>query len=158
MPGCPALLLLTCGSLAASHPVFWLASRTSSPGTAGRSSHLERSRLAGRNMASEGNDQHKRNTTAIPRAASRDVTRKPLLPKYYCPSNSYFRCPDMSSIRRFMLKEKFTESLRDAGVGRALVEKAVLQALGGRYRTGYRHQEGKKTPTKDVTTMEWNKL
>ena len=138
MTGCSALLLLACGSLAASHPVFWLASRTSSPGTAGRISNLERSRLTGRNMdqmAPEGNDQSKR----IPAAASRDVTRRSLLPKYHCRHHYFFRCPDKSSIRRNLLKEKFRESLRDARVGRALVEQAVLQALGGRYKRGYKH-------------------
>ena len=104
-------------------------------------------------MAFEGNDQPKRNKNALPAAASRS-----LVPKYYCPDNNFFRCPDMSSIRRNLLDEKFRESLRDARVGRAIVEQAVLQALGGRYRTGYNHQEDKKTATTNLETMEWNKL
>ena len=135
---CSVLLLLVCGSLAASHPQFWTTSSTSSPGSGRRIRNLERSRLTGRNMdqmAPEGNDQSKR----IPSAASRDVTRISLLPKCHCRHHYFFRCPDKSSIRRNLQKEKFRESLRDARVGRALVEQAVLQALGGRYKRGYKH-------------------
>ena len=128
MSCCSALLLLACCSLLSSHPDFWTTSRTSSPGSGGRISNLERSRLAGENM--EGNDQPKENNTAIP-----TVTKIYLLPKFNCRHRFNLKCPDWASKRRSLLKKKLTESLY-ARFRHAIVKQAVLQALGGKYMAG----------------------
>ena len=104
---CAVLLLLVCGSLAGSHPDFWTTSSTSSPGPGGRISHLERSRLTGRNMDEGGKYQPKGNKADIlvPPAVRQDVTRHSLLPTYFCPFNR-LRCPSTvrSSRRRSLPK------------------------------------------------------
>ena len=153
MSGYSALLLLACGSLLSSHPVFWTTSSTSSPGSPGRIRNLERSKLTGGNIAFEGNDQHKGNNEGVlvPTTVSRDVTMRSLLPKYNCHYPLFLRCPDRSSRRRRLLKEKLTKSLF-AKFGQALVEQAVIQALGARYINGYKHQEDKKTSNNIITT------
>ena len=128
---CAVLLLLVCGSLAVSHPDFWTTSSTSSLETGGRISHLERTRLTGRNMdqmALEGKYQPTGNIDAI----NQDVTRHSLPPTYFC-SFIPLRCPSTVSIsrRRSLPKIFVTESLYARFV-KAVVEKAVLQALEAR--------------------------
>ena len=139
MTGCSVLLVLVWGSLAVSHPEFWAPA---SPGSGGRIRNLERTRLAGKNMDEitlKGNYQPKRNNNGIlvPNPVSRDVSVRPLLPNYYCWFH-FSKCPpNVLSTRRSLTKEEAMGSL-DARSGRALVEQAVLQALGGRYMAGYK--------------------
>ena len=99
-------------------------------------------------MAPEGKDQSKR----IPAAASRDVTMRSLLPTYNCRHHYFLRCPDRSSIRKSLLKEKLTDSLY-ARFGRVIVEQAVLQALGGSYMAGYKYKEDKKISKNALTSV-----
>ena len=134
MTGCSVLLLLACVSLLSSHPEYWTTSRTSSPGTAGRVSHLERSRLTGRNMDEGGMYQPRGNNNGIlaPTAASHDVNIHSLLPTYFCPFNR-LRCPSMvRSSRRRNLHKNIVPKTLYARFVRAVMEKAVLQALEGR--------------------------
>ena len=132
MPGCSALLFLVWGSLAVSHPVFWTSSSTS--GFEEIIRNMERTRMAGKNMDEitlKGNYQPKRNNNGIlvPNPVSRDVS---------CCWFHFSKCPpNVLSTRRSLTKEEAMGSL-DARSGRALVEQAVLQALGGRYMAGYK--------------------
>ena len=149
MSCCPALLILVCGSLAAPHPVIWAAS---SSGTAGRISNLERTRMTGKTldeMALGGSFSPKGNNdgTLVPLA----VTVQALLPTYDC-WFYFLGCPSTVSSSRSPLKEKLTESLF-ARYNRAVMEQAVMQALGGRYITGDKHQEDKKTSTNSINTL-----
>ena len=140
MPGCSALLFLVWGSQAVSHPVFWTSSSTS--GFEEIIRNMERTRMAGKNMDEitlKGNYQPKRNNNGILvlNPVSRDVSVRPLLPNYYCWFH-FSKCPpNVLSTRRSQTKEEAMGSL-DARSGRALVEQAVLQALGGRYMAGYK--------------------
>ena len=140
MPCCSALLILVCGSLAAAHPVFWAAS---SSGTGERVRNLERSRMTGETleeMALGGDNDG----TLTPLA----VTVQPLLPTYNC-WFYFLGCSSTgsSSRRRSPLKEKLTKSLY-AISDRAVMEQAVIQALGGRYLIGY-----KKSSTNSINTL-----
>ena len=135
MTGCSVLLFLVWGSLAVSHPEFWTSSSTSGFEEIIRN-------MAGKNMDEitlKGNYQPKRNNNGIlvPNPVSRDVSVRPLLPNYYCWFH-FSKCPpNVLSTRRSQTKEEAMGSL-DARSGRALVEQAVLQALGGKYMAGYK--------------------
>ena len=130
MSCCSALLLLVCGSLAVSHPDFWTTSTTSSPGTGGRISSLERSRWTGRNMdqmAFGGKYQPKGNSDAV----SQDVTIHFLLPTYFCPLNRLRCSSTVRSSRRRSLPKNVVPNYLYVRIGRAVIE----QALEGRYPT-----------------------
>ena len=149
MAGCVALLVLVCGSIAASSPVFWSSSSTSSPRAGGIIRNMERSRQTGKpldEMALKRNYQPKRNNDGllVPTEVSHDVTLNVLLPTYYCWFSYFSRCPRTvtSSRRRSLAKESL-----DARSVQEIVKQAVLQALGGRYMAGYKHPKYKKTTT-----------
>ena len=146
---CPALLILVCGSLAASQQKLWFASSTSSLGSGGRIRSLERNTLAGRSLAERAlkrNYQAKRfNKGILVPTISRDVptispdvTFRILLPTYYCWFSYFSRCP------RSLHKEITAESL-GARSSLDIAKQAVLKALGGTYMTGYNNPEYKKT-------------
>ena len=140
---CPALLILVCGSLAASQQNVWFASSTSSLGSGGGIRNLERNTLTGRGLAERAlkrNYQAKRFNKGIlvPAVISRDVTFRVLLPTYYCWFSYFSSCP------RSLPKEITAESL-GARSSLDIAKQAVLQALGGTYMTGYNNPEYKKT-------------
>ena len=137
---CSVLLLLACGSLAASHPDFWTTSSTSSTGSGGRIGNLERSMTSGRSLeerALEGTGWYRNNDGILDSRVNRDVEGAILrseLPKYYCWFNHFSGCPRSlrSSRRRSLPKKIPRESLH----AMAIVKRAMLQFLWRRYRTG----------------------
>ena len=115
---CSVLLLLVCGSLAASHPQFWTTSSTSSPGSGGRIRNLERSLTSGRSLeerALEGTGWYRNNDGILDSRVSRDVEGAILrseLPKYYCWFNHFSGCPrSLRSSRRRSLPKKYPGNL-----------------------------------------------
>ena len=130
---CSVLLLLVCGSLAASHPQFWTTSSTSFPGSGG-------SMTSGRSLgerALEGTGWYRNNDGILDSRVSKDVKGAILrseLPKYYCWFNHFSGCPRSlrSSRRRSLPKKIPRESLH----AMAIVKRAMLQFLWRRYRTG----------------------
>ena len=128
------LLLLACGSLVSSHPDFWTTSTTSCPGTGGRISNLEKSRLTGRKIDEGGKHQPKGNKDGIlaPTAVNQDVTIHSLLPTYFCPFNRLSCSSTVRTSRRRNLAKNVVPEYLYARFVRAVIEKAVLQALEGR--------------------------
>ena len=80
-----------------------------------------------------------------------DVTTVPIVVRYvlptdYCQYIHFPSCPrDVWSSRRMSLP-------KDMESGWDILKQAVLQALGGRYMNGYKHQEDKKTSTNALKT------
>ena len=140
MLGCSALLLLACGSVAASHPEFWTTSSTSSPGSGGRIRNLERSLTFGRSLeerALEGTGWYRNNDGILDSRVNRDVEGAILrseLPKYYCWFNHFSGCP--RSFKVVKKKEPAQKIPRESLHAMAIVKRAMLQFLWRRYRTG----------------------